>query len=91
MKTDTEDRVIELAQYIVKNNATVREAAAWSGISKSTVHSDVTKRLSTKDAALYKKVRTVLDENKAERHLRGGMATREKWMKSRRNDTEKKP
>ena len=79
MKTDIEGRVTLLAKYIVKNNATVRETAAWSGISKSTVHTDVTKRLYYENPDLYEQVRKVLDENKAERHLRGGMATREKW------------
>ncbi|MDD6022113.1 MAG: sporulation transcriptional regulator SpoIIID [Acutalibacteraceae bacterium] len=77
----SEDRAVLLGQYIVKNKATVREAAAWSGISKSTVHSDVTKKLSRIDSGLYKEVRKVLDENKAERHMRGGMATKEKWEK----------
>lgn len=81
MKTENEDRAVFLAKYIVKNNATVRQTAAWSGISKSTVHSDVTKRLANINPVLYGKVRYVLDENKAERHLRGGLATREKWKK----------
>lgn len=79
--TQSEDRAVLLGQYIIKNKATVREAAAWSGISKSTVHSDVTKRLSKIDSGLFKEVRKVLDENKAERHMRGGMATKEKWEK----------
>ncbi len=79
MKADNEDRAVRLARYIIKNNATVRQTAAWSGVSKSTVHSDVTKKLSQKDGVLYEKVRAVLDENKAERHMRGGLATKEKW------------
>lgn len=79
--TQSEDRAVLLGQYIIKNKATVREAAAWSGISKSTVHSDVTKRLPKIDSGLFKEVRKVLDENKAERHMRGGMATKEKWEK----------
>lgn len=79
--TQSEDRAVLLGQYIIKNKATVREAAAWSGISKSTVHSDVTKRLSKIDSGLFKEVRKILDENKAERHMRGGMATKEKWEK----------
>lgn len=79
--TQSDDRAVLLGQYIIKNKATVREAAAWSGISKSTVHSDVTKRLPKADSGLYKEVRKVLDENKAERHMRGGMATKEKWEK----------
>ena len=81
MKTENEERAIWLGRYIVKNNATVRQAAAWSGISKSTVHSDVTTRLEKADSALFEEVRKVLDENKAERHLRGGLATKEKWKK----------
>ena len=79
--TQSDDRAVMLGQYIIKNKATVRDAAAWSGISKSTVHSDVTKRLSKIDSGLFKEVRKVLDENKADRHMRGGMATKEKWEK----------
>lgn len=81
--TRSEDRAVLLGQYIIKNKATVRETAAWSGISKSTVHSDVTKKLSRIDSGLYTQVRKILDENKAERHMRGGMATKEKWKKTR--------
>lgn len=77
----SDDRSVLLGQYIIKHKATVREAAAWSGISKSTVHSDVTKKLEKVDSGLYKQVRKILDENKAERHMRGGMATKEKWEK----------
>ena len=84
MKTDNIDRAVTLGRYIIKNNATVRETAAWSGISKSTVHSDVTKKLQRTDSALYKQVRKVLDENKAERHMRGGLATKEKWMNKKK-------
>ncbi len=84
--TTSEDRAVLLGQYITKNKATVREAAAWSGISKSTVHSDVTKKLSKIDSSLYKQVRKILDENKAERHMRGGMATKEKWEKKHSRD-----
>lgn len=81
MNSEKEERAIWLAQYIIKNNATVRQTAAWSGVSKSTVHSDVTSALKKLDCELFEKVRTVLDENKAERHLRGGMATKEMWEK----------
>lgn len=77
----SDDRSVLLGQYIIKNKATVREAAAWSGISKSTVHSDVTRKLEKVDNELYKQVRKILDENKAERHMRGGLATKEKWEK----------
>lgn len=79
MKTETQERAILLAKYIIKTGATVRQAAAWSGVSKSTVHSDVTLRLRSTDPELYERVRTVLDENKAQRHMRGGMATKKKW------------
>ncbi len=72
-------RVITLAVYIIENGATVREAAKQFGISKSTVHKDVTCRLKEYNGGLYEQVRTVLDQNKSERHLRGGLATREKY------------
>jgi len=74
-----EDRAAELGEYIVRNNATVRSAAKVFGISKSTVHTDVSERLKKSDYALYVKVRKVLDENKAQRHIRGGLATKEKY------------
>lgn len=81
MKNLTEQRAIELGEYIVTNKATVRATAQQFGISKSTVHMDVAKRLPNVSPALYKDVRAVLDINKAERHLRGGMATKEKYSK----------
>ncbi len=74
-----EDRAAELGEYIVRNNATVRAAAKVFGISKSTVHTDVSERLKKSDYSLYLKVRKVLDENKAQRHIRGGLATKEKY------------
>ena len=74
------DRVIAVAGYIIENNATVRQTAKEFGISKSTVHKDVTERLAVIDPALAKQVRNVLDVNKSERHIRGGMATREKYL-----------
>lgn len=70
------ERVLMLANYIADSNATVRQAAKLYGISKSTVHKDVTERLEEFDQTLYGKVREVLDINKSERHLRGGMATK---------------
>ena len=83
MKDYIEERTIEVAQYIVDSKATVRAAAKKFGISKSTVHKDITQRLSQINAALAHEVKIVLDENKAERHIRGGEATREKYkMKS---------
>ena len=79
MKYAVEDRAQELGLYIVNEKATVRSAAQAFGVSKSTVHTDVTKRLRKLNPSLYKKVRFVLDENKAERHIRGGLATKEKY------------
>ena len=73
------ERVLTLAVYIAENGATVREAAKQFGISKSTVHKDVTCRLKEYHMGLYEEVRGVLEQNKSERHLRGGYATREKY------------
>lgn len=81
MKTFVEERAIELGEYIVENNTTVRAAAKKFGISKSTVHSDVSGRLKKASPALYIEVRKVLDDNKAQRHIRGGQATKEKYLK----------
>lgn len=83
MKDYIEERVVNLARYIVENQATVREAAKKFGISKSTVHKDLTERLASINAALAKEARVVLDINKSERHIRGGMATKEKYMKEK--------
>ena len=78
--TDTiEQRACELAVYIIENGATVRAAAKHFGISKSTVHKDLQQRLPGCNAALYAQVRRVLDLNKLERHIRGGLATRQKY------------
>ena len=76
-----EERAIGLAQYIIDSKDTVRGAAKKFCISKSTVHKDVTERLSKINPILAKEVREILDENKAERHIRGGMATKLKYMK----------
>ncbi|MDO4495503.1 MAG: sporulation transcriptional regulator SpoIIID [Clostridiaceae bacterium] len=81
MKGVVEQRAIELAEYIVKNKTTVRAAAKKFGVSKSTVHMDVSERLKKLNPALYKDVRKILDKNKAERHIRGGMATKQKFLK----------
>ena len=81
MKGIVEQRAIELAEYIVKNKTTVRAAAKKFGVSKSTVHMDVSERLKKLNPALYKDVRKILDINKAERHIRGGMATKQKFLK----------
>lgn len=74
-----EDRAMELAHYIIDSKDTVRGAAKKFGISKSTVHKDVSERLKKINPSLAKDVRVILDENKAERHIRGGMATKLKY------------
>lgn len=76
-----EERATNLAQYIIDSKDTVRGAAKKFCISKSTVHKDVTERLLKINPMLAKEVREILDENKAERHIRGGMATKMKYMK----------
>ena len=80
MKSYIEERAVAVAGYIIDNNATVRQAAFHCGISKSTVHEDVTTRLKTVNPELAARVRKILDVNKQERHIRGGMATREKYL-----------
>ena len=80
MRTNMEQRACDLALYIIENKATVRSAAKRFGISKSTVHKDLSERLRQIDRLLYEKVRLVLEQNKAERHLRGGDATRRKYL-----------
>ena len=78
--TDTIDkRARELAEYVLETGATVRAAAERFGVSKSTVHKDLTRRLEQADRLLWLRVRAVLDRNKAQRHLRGGEATRRKY------------
>lgn len=79
MKGIVEDRAIELGEYIIKNKVTVRAAAKKFGISKSTVHKDVAQRLRQIDQSLYRQVKNVLEINKAQRHIRGGLATRRKY------------
>lgn len=79
MRTDIEERACDLAVYIIENKTTVRAAAKQFGISKSTVHKDLTERLEKVNPELYRQVRSLLDINKAERHIRGGMATRRKY------------
>ena len=80
MKEYIEERAISIANYIIDNNATVRQTAKEFGISKSTVHKDVTDRLMQVNPTLAKRARKVLDVNKQERHIRGGLATREKYL-----------
>ena len=79
MKGNMEERAERLAQYIIENRTTVRAAAQKFGISKSTVHKDLSERLPAFNRPLYLQVKQVLDENKAERHIRGGIATRRKY------------
>lgn len=79
MRNFSEDRAISLGEYIIETGATVRAAAKKFHISKSTVHKDVSERLRKLNPQLYKEVRVVLNTNKAERHIRGGIATREKY------------
>ena len=86
MKADPEQRAVQLGEYIAAHNATVRAAAAAFGCSKSTVHKDITERLETVSPELYAKVRDLLELNKAERHIRGGMATRDKFRKLKSPD-----
>ena len=81
MRDYIEQRVIEIGHYIIEEGATVRQAAKKFGISKSTVHKDVTERLAYLDSELAKETRIVLDINKQERHIRGGQATKEKYKR----------
>ena len=80
MKDYIEERAAAIANYIIEENATVRQTAKKFGVSKSTVHKDVTDRLLQINPALAVSARKVLDRNKSERHIRGGMATREKYL-----------
>ena len=75
-----EERAVELGRYIAETNSTVRATGKKFGVSKSTVHTDVTVRLKRINPALYKEVRSVLEKNKEERHIRGGIATKEKYL-----------
>ena len=83
MKGYIEKRAVELANYIVEKKATVRSTAKIFGISKSTVHKDVTERLSQISPILSEMVRLILEENKAERHIRGGLATKAKYISNK--------
>lgn len=80
MQRSIEDRTIELANYILENKCTVRDAAKKFGISKSTVHKDITERLPKINKALAKDTKKILLENKLERHIRGGIATKKKYL-----------
>jgi putative DeoR family transcriptional regulator (stage III sporulation protein D) len=80
LKTYIEERAVEVANFIINSNATVRETAKKFGISKSTVHKDVTERLTKINPKLAGEARRVLEINKSERHIRGGLATKEKYL-----------
>ncbi len=82
MKNPVEERAVELGRFIVANKATVRAAAGQYGVSKSTVHTDVSRRLAEFDPLLFEQVRAVLNQNKAQRHIRGGQATRRKYRQA---------
>ena len=87
MNYEIENRAEKLGEYIIDHNATVRGAAQRCGVSKSTVHKDVSQRLRALNPALYAQVRRVLDANKSERHIRGGMATKKKYLLRKKLDT----
>ena len=80
MKGIVEERAVELGEYIIESGATVRSAAKKFGVCKSTVHKDVSERLKSVNPQLYREVKTILEINKAQRHIRGGMATRKKYQ-----------
>ncbi len=83
MRQSIKERVLKTAEFIVEKQATVRSAAQAMGVSKSTVHSDMTVRLPYLNAGTYKDVKAILDKNKEERHIRGGEKTRQKYSKMR--------
>ncbi len=83
LRPDIDGRVMALADFVIETGGTVRAAAERFGVSKSTVHKDLTERLRRLDRASWQKVQTILEKNKAERHLRGGAATRRKYEKNK--------
>ena len=84
-RVEIEERALEIAHYIIENRATVRQTAKEFGVSKSTVHKDCTERLMLINPTLAKQARKVLDVNKSERHIRGGLATKEKYLHKQPN------
>lgn len=84
-QTPIEERAVAVAEYIVANNATVRQTAGRFGVSKSTVHKDVTERLLRINPSLAAQARKVLDVNKSERHIRGGLATKDKYLREKQH------
>lgn len=91
MKGLVEERAAMLGEYIIESKATVRSAAKKFGISKSTVHKDVSQRLKSVNPNMYKEVRQILDTNKNQRHIRGGIATRNKYLMLKRTINKTKP
>ncbi len=85
MKGIVEERAVELGEYILKSKATVRSAAKKFGVSKSTVHKDVSERLKYVNPNLYREVKSILELNKSQRHIRGGMATKKKYLDNQIN------
>ena len=83
MRDDLETRARELAVYLIERRTTIRDAAKHFSVSKSTVHKDLSERLQEIDRTLYGQVKEILEQNKAERHLRGGDATRRKYQQQR--------
>lgn len=88
MQDYIQKRVLEISNYIIESQATVRQTAGVFGVSKSTVHKDVTERLPLINELIALRVRDILDSNKAERHLRGGEATKQKYLKRREESIE---
>ncbi len=86
MKDYIAQRAMNIATYIIENNATVRQAAKQFGVSKSTVHKDAGERIGYINPALAKDVRKVLEQNKCERHIRGGLATRDKYLREKKRE-----
>ena len=89
MKGIVEERAAMLGEYIIESKATVRSTAKKFGVSKSTVHKDVSQRLKVLNPALYRQVREILDTNKSERHIRGGLATKKKYLQKKASKSEK--
>lgn len=90
-KLQIEERAVAVAYYMIQNNATVRQTAKKFGVSKSTIHKDVTERLGNINPILANEVRSILDVNKSERHIRGGLATKEKYLINRQKELKMGP
>ena len=90
MRGIVEERAVMLGEYILQSKATVRDVAKKFAVSKSTVHKDVSERLRYINPSLYKEVKTILELNKAQRHIRGGLATKKKYLKDDNDDPNEK-